>query len=245
MLSLAGHGAAVALVIALGGQLRALPKTVLVPIVLPAASSEPPPAPPAGFRPVAAARPARGAGARTRAQRDPVRAAQVAPATVRSLPDVTISYEEAAGSAAPSSTTTDAVGGAGRSGIGASIASIPPADGIAHIDIPQPAMSLARSPRPKHDYSKLRIPGASKFAGEIVKLELTIDVHGKVRGVQLLQGVNRELDRKTIALVRTFEYHPALDDAGVAIQGTSRWDVQIVQDEDADMFDTAREHIHR
>ena len=112
--------------------------------------------------------------------------------------------------------------------------------------IPQPAApSLARSPRPKRDYRKLRIPGASKFAGETVKLELTIDAHGKVRRVQLLQGVDRELDRKSVALAGTFEYHPALDDDGVPIQGTSRWDFQIVNDEEADMFDTAREHIHR
>jgi outer membrane biosynthesis protein TonB len=170
---------------------------------------------------------------------------QAAPATVRSLPDVTISYDDAASSATPDPTTTDAVGDAGRFGIGPSIAVTLRASGIANIDIPQPAVSLARPPRPKHDYSKLRIPGASKFAGEVVKVELTIDVHGNVRRVQLLQGVNRALDRKTVALVHTFEYHPALDDAGVAIEGTSRWDVQIVRDDDDDMFDTAREHIHR
>jgi hypothetical protein len=241
VLSLTCHGAAVAIMIALGRvPLRSPPsKTVLITVVQPAVSSEPPSAPPSEFR-TAAARPARGRDTRARTQRELAERAQVAPVTVRSLPGVRISYDDAASSAMPGPTTIDVVGG-GRS----SIASIPLANGIATIDIPPPPVSLARSPRPKHDYSKLRIPGASKFAGEIVKLELTIDVRGQVRRVQLLQGVNRELDRKTIALVRTFEYHPALDAAGVAMEGTSRWDVQIVQDEDADMFDTAREHIHR
>ena len=226
VVSLLGRGAAVVLVIALAG------------------------APSSGSRAGAAARPARDASVRARPQRERTRRVQAAPVTVRSLPDVMISYDDAGSSAAPDTTTpdattTDAVGDAGRSGIGASIAVTPAGNGIANMDIPQPAVSLARSARPKHDYRKLRIAGASKFAGEIVKLELTIDVHGKVRRVQLLQGVNRELDRKTLALVRTFEYHPALDDDGVAIEGTSRWDVQIVRDEDDDMFDSAREHIHR
>ena len=246
VLSLTGH-VAVALVIALaGGRLRSPPsQTLLIPVAPPAVWSQPPPAPPSGSRGAAAARPARGASARERTQRELAKRAQVAPVTVRSLPDVTISYDDAASSATPDPTTTDGVGGDGRSGIGASIATISRTSGIANIDIPQPPVSLARPPKPKHDYSKLRIPGASKFAGEIVKVELTIDVHGEVRRVQLLQGVNRELDRKTVALVHAFEYDPALDDAGVATQGTSRWDVQIVQDEDANMFDSARERIHR
>lgn len=162
---------------------------------------------------------------------------------VRSLADLTISYDDPV--AEPEPPATDPPDAAERSGIGASIA-LWRADAVARLAIPQPAtVSLARPPRPMHDYSKLRIPGASKFAGETVKVELTIDVHGKVRAVQLLQGVDHNLDRKTVALVRTFEYQPALDDDGVAIQGTSRWDVQIVNDEDEDMFDSARERIHR
>jgi TonB family protein len=205
---------------------------------------------PSGSRTEAAARPARGTSVRARPQRQAARRAQLVPLTVRSLPDVMISYDDAASSASPDATTpdataTDAVGDTRRSGIGPSIAVTLGASGIANIYIPQPAVSRARPPRPKHDYSNLRIPGASKFAGDIVKVELTIDVHGNVRRVQLLQGVNRVLDRKTVALVRTFEYQPALDDDGVATEGTSRWDVQIVRDDDDDMFDSAREHVHR
>jgi TonB family protein len=101
--------------------------------------------------------------------------------------------------------------------------------------VPQPpgTPSLARSARPKHDYRNLRLVGASRFAGRTIKVRLTIDEHGRVGAVQLLQGVDRQLDRKTIELVRGFEYDPALDDVGEAIPGTSRWDFQIVEDEDA------------
>ncbi|HMG11626.1 MAG TPA: energy transducer TonB [Gemmatimonadaceae bacterium] len=237
----AGLGAAVALVIALAGNhvVRSpASRTVVLPVEVVR------PAPPAPRSPPAfhAARPARGAGARTRTQHEPVKSAQpVAPVAVRDLADLTISYDDAASVASPGATTNTDGGG---SGIGASIATWR-GDGIARIDIPQPAASLARPPRPRHDYNNLRIPGASKFAGDQVKLELTIDVHGKVTRVQLLQGVDRALDRKAVALVRTFEYQPALDDAGVAIEGTSRWNLQIVDDPDSEMFDSAREHVRR
>jgi hypothetical protein len=103
-------------------------------------------------------------------------------------------------------------------------------------------VSLARPPRPKHDYTNLRIVGASRFSGETINVLLTIDSHGQVRAVQLLHGVDRALDRKTIALVHSFEYEPALDDAGAAIPGTARWNILIVDDEDSDLFETAREH---
>jgi len=229
-LSPAGLGAAVALVIALAGN-HVVRSPASSAVVLPVDH---------------AARPARGAGARTRTQPEPGKSAQpVAPVAIRDLADLTISYDDAASFASPGvMTNTDAVGDAGRSGIGASVATWR-GDGIARIAIPQPTASLARSPRPKHDYHNLRIPGASKFAGDQVKLELTIDVRGKVIRVQLLQGVDRALDRKAIALVRTFEYQPALDDDGDAIEGTSRWNLSIVDDPDTDMFNSAREHVRR
>jgi hypothetical protein len=252
--SLAFHGGAVVLLAMLAGThiIRSPSKKVLVPVdvVQPAALPAPPP-PPAPPPMYAAPAPQPGgapASAVAQARREPVHHAQlVAPASMRSLADLTISYDDATNFAAPGPTTrTDAAGGSGRSGIGAG-ASTWRGDGIAKIDIPQPAVTVsrARSPRPKRDYSNLRIPGASKYAGETVKLQLIIGVNGKVRGVQLLHGVNSDIDRKTIALAGTFEYEPALDDEGIAVQGTSRWDIQIVEDEDGDLFETAREHRHR
>jgi hypothetical protein len=254
LLSLVFHGGAVALLAALAGThiVRSPPsKKVLVPVDVLRPAALPAPAPPPAPPPMHAAPAPQPGGATAsavaHARHEPVHRAQpVAPASLRSLADLTISYEDAANFAAPGPTKTDAAASSGRSGIGAG-ASTWRGDGIAKLDIPQPAatVSHARSPRPKRDYSNLRIPGASKFAGEIVKLQLTIGVNGKVRGVQLLHGVDSDLDRKTIALAGTFEYEPALDDEGIAIQGTSRWDIQIVEDEDGDLFETAREHRHR
>jgi len=43
--------------------------------------------------------------------------------------------------------------------------------------------------------------------------------------------VDPELDRKTALLVRSFEFYPALDDAGVAIAGTKRCEFEIVEDD--------------
>ena len=252
-MSLAFHGVAVALLAALAGThiIHSPSKKVLVPVdvLQPAALPAPPPPAPPPMHAAPAPQPGGStASAVAHARHEPVhRAEPVAPASMRSLADLTISYDDATSFAAPGPTTkTEAASGSGRSGIGAG-ASTWRGDGIAKIDIPQPAatVSRARSPRPKRDYSNLRIPGASKFAGETVRLQLIIGVNGKVRGVQLLHGVNSELDRKTIALAGTFEYEPALDDEGIAIQGTSRWDIQIVEDEEGDLFETAREHRHR
>jgi hypothetical protein len=195
----------------------------------------------------AALPPGASAGTGARAHVAPVQRSQPsAPAAVQSLADLRIRYEEPTSIADDRATATlDVARGARRSGIGAAV-DYRSADGVVRIEIPQPpAVSLARSPRPKHDYSNLRIFGASKFAGETIKLLLTIDARGHVRAVQLLQGVDRALNRKTIALVHTFEYEPALDDAGAAIPGTSRWNFEIVADNDGDLFETAREHSRR
>jgi hypothetical protein len=252
LLSVAFHGGAIALVAALAGRHVAHappappPKTVPVavtqPAILPAAAPASAPAVPrASAEPSAPAeRPAPPTPPAIQAK-----PAQRAPIAMKSLADLTISYDDARLTTLGPTTKTDAAGGPGRSGIGAGVA-YRRADGVATFEIPQPVtVSLARKAKPKRDYSNLRIVGASRFAGETVKLLLMIDAHGKVHGAQLLQGVDHDLDRKTIELARTFEYEPALDDAGIAIQGTSRWEIQIVEDEEGDMFQTAREHRRR
>jgi hypothetical protein len=111
------------------------------------------------------------------------------------------------------------------------------------MQIPQPVtVSRARPPRPKFDYTSLRLHGASRFAGRTIKVLLVIDTSGQVREVRLLEGVDRDLDRRTITLVHNFEFHPALNDDGVPTRGSQRWDIQIVEDEDATPFPTARSH---
>jgi hypothetical protein len=152
---------------------------------------------------------------------------------VQSLADLQIRYDDARSfadheAAAPIGATR----GAGSSGIGVGLGE-KLGDGIGNLAIPEPpaAESHARSPQPKHDYTKMKIVGASRFAGQTIKLRMSIDEHGRVRGVQVLQGVDPELDRKTALRVRSFEFAPALDDAGVAIAGTKRFEIEIVQDD--------------
>ena len=48
--------------------------------------------------------------------------------------------------------------------------------------------------------------------------------------MQVLQGVDPELDRKMVARALTFEYWPALDDAGVAMAVKLRSRFEIVED---------------
>jgi hypothetical protein len=166
-------------------------------------------------------------------RREPIQRAQPAePRAVQSLADLQVSYEDATRFADhPEARPADATSGLGATGIGAALGS-PLGDG-AGVTIPDApgGVSRARSPRPKHDYSNLRIVGASRFAGRTIKLQLSIDARGHVHAVQLLQGVDREIDRKTVSRVRAFEYEPALDDDGTPIPGTQQWNFQIVEDD--------------
>jgi hypothetical protein len=233
--SLALHGAAVALLIALGGKhLLPAKQTVLTPIEVVAAAPVPPspPLPPA--RTPTAARPAAPRAGVGGGRRESIQRAQpTAPPTVQSLASLQVRYDDARSfadheAAAPIGATR----GAGLSGIGVGLGE-KLGDGVGNLSIPEPpaAESHRRTPQPKHDYTKMKIVGASRFAGQIIKLRMSIDEHGRVRGVQVLQGVDPELDRKTALRVRSFEFEPALDDAGVAIEGTKRFEIEIVEDD--------------
>jgi hypothetical protein len=253
--SLALHVGVVVLAVALVGRRAAQrsPGPHATDIEVVAAAARPPapprpvPPPPPGHA-MPAPRPAGGvpsAGARTR--RDPVqRTPPSPPATLRSLADLTISDRDPNSFTDPAAPArVDAASGLGHAGLGAGV-DFRRGDGVATMDIAQPATaSLARPVRPRHDYSNSRIVGASRFAGETIKLRLHIDARGRVHAVDLLQGVDRDLDRKTLALVHGFEYEPALDDSGAPVPVTLTWTFQIVEDEDGATFDAAREKIHR
>jgi hypothetical protein len=102
-------------------------------------------------------------------------------------------------------------------------------DSLAHVDIPVPQrVSLARPPHEKRNYHQLRLPSVRRFAGLHIKLVLTIDARGQVSDVELIQGVDGELDLRVCRLARHFEFEPALDDDGVPVRGTSRWDIEII-----------------
>jgi hypothetical protein len=159
-----------------------------------------------------------------------------APAAASPLANLNVGYDDPASFAAPAATTVEGTHDGGRPGIGKGIER-QLGDGVANMQIPQPSIvSLARPPRPRFDYRNLRLHGASKFAGRTIKVQLAVDIHGRVREVRLLQGVDRDLDRRTIALVHDFAFEPALDEDGAAIPGTSRWDIQVVEDDEEEPF---------
>jgi hypothetical protein len=218
------------------------------PVAAPRPAASPPLPPPPG-RAMPAPRPAGGMpSAGARARREPgQRTPPSSPTNLRSLADLKIDRDLGNfvefGTAAKLNTSS----GLGHVGLGAGV-DFRQGDGVAGMDIAQPAtVSLARPARKKHDrdYASSRIAGASRFSGEKIMLRLHLDASGGVQAVDLLQGVDRDLDRKTISLVHSFEFDPALDDSGAPVPATVRWSFDIVEDEDSIPFDSAREKTRR
>ena len=246
--SLALHGAmlaGVAIVVAIRGHLVDRAPRVAYTSVEIVSASAPPLPPPAPRTAQPAVRPsAVRPSAEARGRREPAQRSQPsAPVVSETLADLKVHYDD------PSNFAGDTAAAAGsdsrgrRPGIGGSIGS-QAEGGLATMAIPSPApVSLARPPRPRNDYTKLYLRAASKFAGKTIKVALTVDTAGKVRAVQLLEGVDRDLDRRTVALVSGFEFQPALDDNGEPIQGTSRWNIEIIEDE-TEPFKAAIERGH-
>lgn len=215
----------------------------------PAAVPPPQLPPPPPGRAMPAPRPAGGVpSAGVRARREPVQRTQPSsPTNLRSLADLTIERDRDGFVERGTAARIDTSSGLGHVGLGAGV-DFRQGDGVAKIDIAPPAtVSLARAARKKHDrdYASSRIAGASRFAGEKIVLVLHLDAAGRVHAVDLLQGVDRDLDRRTISLVHTFEFDPALDDTGAPIPSTVHWKFDIVEDEDAIPFDSAREKTRR
>jgi hypothetical protein len=237
--SLALHGTAVAVVVALVGGRRASPSREHVRTLVDIVSAAPAAVPEVARRaqpvpPAAAPSPS----AVTRTRRAQVKHTEaVTPAAKHSLADLTIGYDDPENFAERAAMSVER-SEARRSGIRTSM-DHPVGDGVATMQIPQPpVISHARPPRPKFDYTRLRLVGASQFAGRTIKMLLVVDARGHVREVQLLEGVDRDLDRRTVALVHHFEFEPALDDDGIAIRATQRWDIQVIEDEDDAPFRT-------
>jgi len=89
----------------------------------------------------------------------------------------------------------------------------PLAGGIGNLDIPEPpaGVSLARPPRPKHDYRNThKIAGASRFAGQTLQLRLSIDEHGRVTDVKLEKSSGYPaLDNVVLANIAKSRFSPA------------------------------------
>ena len=105
----------------------------------------------------------------------------------------------------------------------------PSQNGFAALQMPGAASaSLARPPHAKHDYSKGKLESVRQFAGQTIQVLMTIDIRGRVDRVDLLKGVEAQLDARTIALVRNWEFDPALDDRGEPMLGYVKWDMHLV-----------------
>src|SRR5262245_36598204 len=126
------------------------------------------------------------------------------------MADLTIGYDDPTNFAERASRSVEG-SEVWRSGIRTSVDHLI-GDGVATMQIPQPSVvSRARLPRRRFDYTRLRLIGASQFVGHTIKVLLVVDPRGHVREVHLLEGVDRALDRRTVALVHNFEFEPVLD----------------------------------
>jgi hypothetical protein len=101
--------------------------------------------------------------------------------------------------------------------------------------------SLARRARPKHDYRDLKLVAITRFVGQVIVASLTLDARGKVRGVRIVHGVDRDLDQRATNYARKFEFFPALDDLGAPTSSVYPWAFVIVPstddaDEDRDGY---------
>jgi hypothetical protein len=238
--SFALHGVTLAVVVAIVGERMEARPHEHEPTAIEVVSAAPhaPPQVARRAQPVPpAATPSPSAATRTRRAQVPRAVEPSTPAATQSLADLTIGYDDPTNFAEHAAKPVEG-SVARRSGIRTGV-DHQSGDGVATMQLPQPpVVSRARPPRPKLDYTRLRLIGASQFAGHTIKVLLVVDPRGHVREVQLLEGVDRALDRRTVALVHNFEFEPALDDEGVAVRGTQRWDIQIVEDEDDDTFKT-------
>ena len=229
--SLALHGGLLGLgVVLVGARVAPEPRQIALTTVEIVAPSRPPPTPaPAPALPAIAPSPAPRPAARP-APAAPPRAASAVEAL-----DLKVSYSARDNFSANPTTEAPADGGPrgldrGR-GIGAD-GRRQLEDSLAHVDIPvPPRVSLARAPREKRNYHQLRLPSVRRFAGMHIKLVLTIDAQGRVSQVELVQGIDGQLDLRVVGLARHFEFEPALDDDGVPVRGASRWDIEIIDDD--------------
>src|SRR5262249_44586830 len=153
----------------------------------------------------------------------PPQPAQTKPSSVKDLlAEVTVSYDDPDNFNATNA--ADEPAEADRAPLSSAVASGGRAaeDGLGTPQMPTPAHAPpARAPRAKQDYSKLTLSSVRQFAGQTIKVVLTIDERGAVSDVRVLQGIEPHLDRRTVALTRAWQFDPALDDFGTPIPGTS------------------------
>jgi len=232
--SLALHGGVVLLLLMIAGSREAPRPPVIelteIQVVPPPPPPPPPPGPSRSGTRAGAGKSAK-AGALGRRGHDALPRSQTrAPAVADPFADLTVSHETPTlpDPGNPAGTTGQGVGtglfGTGT-GAGAGYGSL--GDGPGNLQVPPPPPSLARPARPKGDYSDWNIPGSHEFANKILVVELSIDPHGNVRDVRVLQGLSKWLDSYAAAVARGYKFHPALSDNGEPTSDHFLWKFRI------------------
>lgn len=236
--SLVLHGGVLLLAVALvGARVAPAPPPIQFTSVEVVSAMPLPPSPAATpAPPPAAAAPASAASPAARSLARPARVASPRPASVVEALDLKVRYDDPSNFASGRADAEREPGGIDEAREIGAESRRQLEDSVAHLQIPVPVpVSLARAPRAKHDYHQLRLHSVRRFAGLTIKLLLTIDAHGRVSGVKLIQGIDGELDLRVVGLARRFEFEPGLDQDGEPIPATSRWSIQIVDDDNGQL----------
>ncbi len=228
--SLALHGGLVLLVFLLAGVRVVQPPRVIelteIQVIAPPPPPPPPPGPSRSGTRAGAGNTAK-MGALGRRGHDALPRSQTrAPAVANPFADLAVSYETPTlpDPGNPAGTTGHGVGaGLFGTGTGSGAGFGVLGDGPGTLQVPPPPPSLARPPRPKDDYSDWTIPGSHEFANQILVVELSVDPHGNVRNVRVLQGVVDWIDTYASAVARGYKFYPALSDSGEPTSGHYLW----------------------
>jgi len=225
--SLALHGGMIALLLVIAGAHTVPPLLELTPIEVfdpPPAPPEPPPGPSGPGKQPGAGNTAKTGTFGRRGHDAPPHSHSRAPVVHDPLADLNVSYDVPTGPDPGTlhGTTGDGAG-TGLTGIGTGDGKGFGrfGDGEGTLSIPLP--SLARPPRPKHDYRESIIRGSHSFGGQTLRLILAIDARGVVRHARVAHGLDPDLDQRAIEVARSFEFYPALDRAGEPTSGTFPW----------------------
>jgi hypothetical protein len=136
------------------------------------------------------------------------------------MAELTVSFDTPAGSDAdgPPGESGDStgLGVAGIGGTGRGMSDLP---GLA---IPPPP-TPATDPRPKYDYSEVRLRGSRFYWGKTLRVDIEVGADGKVVSQRVVNGIEYHLDMRAMLYARQFEFEPARDTAGHAIRGHYTW----------------------
>jgi TonB family protein len=145
--------------------------------------------------------------------------------------DLAIRIDAPAGAELGAAGTSGAGQGTGRLGDGFGAGGS--GDGFGSLGVPPAPPSLAQAPRPRHDYHAWDFRAPPALVGKTVLVHLAIDLHGAVRAVRVIHGVDPAIDQHAIDTARHFEFLPALSSTGEPTWGDYNWEFTIAGEPNA------------